>query len=608
VSRKKRLSRRGLIRKGNKVKTHTLSVPVPRPPLTFSSARVPYEVMPDIKSAEKDFERELQAAIDLIVRSNHPKKIVVAGPGAGKTSLFKKLLSKSKAANRDANHLVVTFINALAEELKHDLSELADVFTFHAHCKQLLHRNPYLREGLTEGFRVFPKLPSLIKSDWSLLHAGDQVPPHFVKLMREAIDNDATGFFLDRSNYYDAVSFDDMVFRVYLKLAATPHAAERHDLILVDEYQDFNFLEISLLEILSRKSAIVVAGDDDQVLYGPLRSSHWNFIRKCHASPDYEACELPFCLRCPEVVVNAFDDVVRAATAAGLLKGRIPKAYRYFPPYKGRDSAAHPKLHIIQTSIQRSGTGNYFGRLIAEIVRSMPSPYIKDSRDGGYPTVLIIGNKQYLSQISAHLKDQGYVLDEKESGKGEEDQITREDGLKILKEDAGSSLGWRIMLEMDKPTFFMKTASRMLSTKPLVPVIPKAYRDRVSAEVRKFEEPPAKAKQPQPEFGKPTIKLTSFQSAKGLSAQFVFVVGLHDRDLPKNANKVDDIEVCKFLVALTRTRKQCFLLWTGRFAGVRKKPSVFLNWIDRSRKNYTYVDAKYLYFHERETQRRLHSS
>ncbi len=281
-----------------------------------------------MKRVEDNFQRELEAAIDLIVQSNHRKKIVVAGPGAGKTSLFKKLLSKSKAANQEASHLVVTFIGALAEELRHDLSELADVFTFHTHCKQLLHRNPHLREGLIEGFRVFPKLPSLIKSDWLLLHAGDQGPPHFVKLMREAIDSDATRFFIDRSNYYDAVSFDDMVFRVYLKLAAAPHVAERHDLILVDEYQDFNLLEISLLDFLSRKSPIVVAGDDDQVLYGALRSSHWNFIRKCYASPDYEACGLPFCLRCPEVVVKAFDDVVSAATAAGLLKGRIPKVYR----------------------------------------------------------------------------------------------------------------------------------------------------------------------------------------------------------------------------------------------------------------------------------------
>jgi superfamily I DNA/RNA helicase len=278
--------------------------------------------MPYTKHEEDEFQGELQAAIDLIVQSNHPKKIVVAGPGAGKTSLFKTLLSKSKEADTEASHLVVTFIGALADELRRDLSDLADVFTFHAHCKQLLHRNPYLREGLSEDFRVFPKLPSLIKSDWSFLHPGDQAPPHFVKLMRHAVDDIATRFFQDRSNYYDAVSFDDMVFRVYLQLAAAPYAAKRHDLILVDEYQDFNLLEVSLLDILSRKSPIVVAGDDDQVLYGALRSSNWNFIRDCFSSPDYQTYELPFCLRCPEVVVRAFDDVVRAATAAGRLNGR----------------------------------------------------------------------------------------------------------------------------------------------------------------------------------------------------------------------------------------------------------------------------------------------
>jgi superfamily I DNA/RNA helicase len=527
------------------------------------------------------------------VQSNHPKKIVVAGPGAGKTSLFKTLLTKSNEAHKEASHLVVTFINALADELRHDLSGLADVFTFHAHCKQLLHRNPYLREGLSEDFRLFPKLPSVIKSDWSFLHPGDQAPPHFVKLMRQAVDDVATRFFLDRSNFYDAVSFDDMVFRVYLQIAAAPHTAERHDLILVDEYQDFNLLEISLLDLLSRKSPIVVAGDDDQVLYGALRSSNWNFIRDCYSSPDFQAYELPFCLRCPQVVVSAFDDVVRAATVAGHLKGRIPKAYRYFPPYKERDSAAHPKLQLVQTSIQKSGAGNYFGRVIAEVVRSIPSQYIKDSREGRYPTVLIIGNKQYLRQISAHLKELGYVLDEKEGAEGEEDQITREDGLKTLKEDAGSSLGWRIMLELDKPAFFTRAPASMLSTKPLIAMIPEAYRDSVSQEVEKFEEPVATSKAPQPEFGKPTIKLTSFQSAKGLSAQYVFVVGLHDGDLPRNPLKIDDIEVCKFLVALTRTRKQCYLLWTRRFAGVPKNHSVFLDWIDRSRKTSVYLDAKY---------------
>ncbi len=64
--------------------------------------------MPPSKHGDDVFQSELQAAIDLVVQSNHPKKIVVAGPGAGKTSLFKTLLSKSKEADKDASHLVFT--------------------------------------------------------------------------------------------------------------------------------------------------------------------------------------------------------------------------------------------------------------------------------------------------------------------------------------------------------------------------------------------------------------------------------------------------------------------------------------------------------------------
>ena len=548
--------------------------------------------MPDTERAEAEYRRDLQALIDRIVESTHPKKIVVAGPGAGKTSLFKQLLSKSKNANKEASHLVVTFISDLANELKRDLADLANVSTFHGHCKLLLHRNPYLREGLQEDFVVFPKLPSLIKSDWLLLKGGEEAP-HFVKLMREAIDEAATRFFLGRSNYYNAVSFDDMVFRVYLKLLARPIAAEAHDLILVDEYQDFNLLEVSILELLSQKSPIVIAGDDDQVLYGALRSSNWNFIRDLYLSPDYQACELPFCLRCPEVVVGAFNDVVQTATASGHLSGRIPKTYRYFPPYKASDSVAHPRIHMVRTSIQKNGTGNYFGRLIEKVVRSIPFKYIKDSHDGGYPTVLVIGNKQYLSQVSAHLKEQGYVLDERHHGEADEERIVREDGLRILKEDVNSMLGWRIMLEVDQPPFFTKAASTMLSVNTLREMIPKEYRNRISDEAEKLEVASTPQDRPKTEPGKPTIKLTSFQSAKGLSAQYVFVVGLHDGDLPRRPDKIDDIEICKFLVALTRTRKQCYLLWTNRFAGIPKKPSAFLSWIGTSRKQQTYIDAAY---------------
>ena len=54
------------------------------------------------------------------------------------------------------------------------------------------------------------------------------------------------------------------------------------------------------------------------------------------------------------------------------------------------------------------------------------------------------------------------------------------------------------------------------------------------------------------------------------------------RIFPANPNNITDLEICKFLVALTRTRKQCQILYTSRWIGKPKEPSVFISWITAS--------------------------
>lgn len=61
-------------------------------------------------------EAELNAAIESVLKSKNSKKLVIAGPGTGKTTLFKKLLeSESGNPNR---RIVLTFINNLKNELE----------------------------------------------------------------------------------------------------------------------------------------------------------------------------------------------------------------------------------------------------------------------------------------------------------------------------------------------------------------------------------------------------------------------------------------------------------------------------------------------------------
>lgn len=128
-----------------------------------------------------DLEAQLQALIDGIVLSNSFRKVVVAGPGTGKTTLFRKLL-ESRTSSCD-EHLVLTFINNLKAELDEALGELACVWTFHGYCCHLLHRQARVRAGLSESFRSYPALPSLIKSHWEM--GLSQPVPKFANLMRQ---------------------------------------------------------------------------------------------------------------------------------------------------------------------------------------------------------------------------------------------------------------------------------------------------------------------------------------------------------------------------------------------------------------------------------------
>ena len=95
--------------------------------------------------------------------------------------------------------------------------------------------------------------------------------------------------------------------------------------------QDFNLLEVSLIDSLAEKSPILLAGDDDQALYD-FKSASACHIRSKHGDecPDYESFELPYCSRSTRVIVEAVNDVVGAATERGLLCGRVDKSYKYF--------------------------------------------------------------------------------------------------------------------------------------------------------------------------------------------------------------------------------------------------------------------------------------
>jgi superfamily I DNA/RNA helicase len=534
-------------------------------------------------------EQELNDAIRRVLESGSRKKLIVAGPGTGKTYLFKQMLQL--ASGDPSERLVLTFINNLKNDLEKDLADLAEVSTLHSHCLRLLYAQRELRQGLSIGFRCQPGLVSLIKEDWRYIRGTDA--PSFAQLMRNLSDDEDLTFYISRGEFYDAVDFDDTVYRVCIGLKSGAVSLQEYDLVLVDEYQDFNRLEAAFIDFLAENSAIMIVGDDDQALYSQLRDSSWDYIRSKHGDGEYEVFELPFCMRCPEVVVGAVGDVIDRSRALAKLDGRICKPYKHFPPVKGEDSEKYPRITLVHTTVQRQ-SANYMGMFVAQAVDSIPEDEVEAAIEGGYPAALVIVPNPFRSQIVQHLEANGYSVETR----GVPDiRLNREEGLAILHDDPESNLGWRIILRHeDTSTAADAVAQTADGTRSLAESITSDLRERVLAEASVWSAPEVSTEPERSTEGEdkaPPIRVTSFEGAKGLSAQHVFIAGLHVGDLPRRADDIQDIEICKFLVGLTRTRKKCYLIHTQNFAGKWMEPSPFIDWIDDERFERLRVNAAY---------------
>lgn len=106
--------------------------------------------MPDKYSKASDDRNDL---VEKLVVSPSKKKVVVAGPGTGKTYLFRDLLSQRKKT------LTLTFVNSLVEDLSLELCGLSEVRTLHSYARSILTRST------GKNIKIHSKLSSIIRDD-----------------------------------------------------------------------------------------------------------------------------------------------------------------------------------------------------------------------------------------------------------------------------------------------------------------------------------------------------------------------------------------------------------------------------------------------------------
>lgn len=535
---------------------------------------------------------ERSARLGSILESRAQKKVVVAGPGTGKTFLFKEILRGKGSC------LTLTFVNALVEDLSLELNGLSEVKTLHSFARNLI------KHLTKKEIAIFPKLPEVIEEDAMTLL---KEVVDFNRLFHERDDkNERIEFYRQRKNYYgDYYGYSDIIFAVVRYLEVHPDKIPSYDQVVVDEFQDFNRLEVSLIDLLSEKSPVLLAGDDDQALYD-FKSASPEHIRSRYGDKThgYEPFSLPFCSRCPRVVVEAANDIIDGAIKNGSLQGRITKPYHYFEDEaKNVVSDEHPTISYGQVyATQIPWT---IERQIIKIAARLRAQF----------SVLIISPiKTQSHHLTMALKDKGFQKIEYADRRGVKEP-TLLDGLKLLLTDDKDNLGWRIaakcllegkeftrLLEQTAPEgakhiYELLDPEFKKKVKEMLVVLRKIANGKSIDEdgirvLKRMDLDPFKIMRDilteeldleslgygNPAVRKIPIKTTTIESSKGLSADYIFITHFDEQYFVRDKKKgLTDKDICNFLVALTRTRKKVFLISS------RKEEPTFLRWIKKER-------------------------
>lgn len=549
----------------------------------------------DIDKLFKAQEQERDALTKEIINSPGAKKLVISGPGTGKTYFFDKIIKKQLSGK----YLVITFIRRLIADIDKKVQIENTCKTFHEFAKGILHT----QKGT---FDLQPFLSEIIKKDAILL--GLDLNNFDSKFQELDEYGPEIPFYLKRGDYYQTVSFNDSVYRVYKLSQQQEKILPQYDQIIVDEYQDFNKLETEFIKILEKKGPILIAGDDDQALYDG-RSASSKYIKDLYRSERYKIFKPKYCSRCPSVIVNSVNSFIKKAQGNGYFKDRIDKDYECYLPEKAADSNRFPKIDFVECSTIKTVT-----KYIQSSIKKIGEQDIKDSfkESEEYPTVLVIGPVHYLKVVYEGLSK---TFKNVQFNPSEQTPFSIVDAYRILRFNEFSNLGWRIIAELfldeDLLTEIITETENNVKIIDLLPseIVNhhKAILDLItnisdeatfkSAHLKSLKKlSPGnydelivtfkyKAKNQKSEIidkTEPSVLLTSYKGAKGLSGGYVFLLGAHNKSLPKNKNQISDVEISQFIVAITRTRKKLYLINNRWYINPMTKDKKFMDSNERS--------------------------
>lgn len=286
------------------------------------------------------WDEELEGPARHIAATDESPLRVLAGPGTGKTyALMRRVARLLQEDEHDPERIFVcTFARTAARDLQKELQDLdvggaQDVYaaTLHSFCFSVLRR-----EAVLEATGRVPRTLMRFERRF-LIEDLSQQDDDFggVRATRERLRafnaawarrlTDEPGWTDDPVDqkfgqaltrwlrFHECMHIGEVVPITLEFLRHNPAAPEhrRFDTILVDEYQDLNRAEQTLLDILAENADITVVGDEDQSIYS-FKYAHPEGIREfAERHNGTTDASLEDCRRCPRLVVRLASNLIR---------------------------------------------------------------------------------------------------------------------------------------------------------------------------------------------------------------------------------------------------------------------------------------------------------
>ena len=275
--------------------------------------------------------------------------LVIAGAGSGKTKVLTHKIAYliGEKQVKPWNILAITFTNKAANEMKERIENLvgdvaADIWmgTFHSICVRILRR--FIdRIGFDSSFIIFDTSDqrTLVKTCIKAIGLDDKmftdrsVLSEISNAKNEMLEPEqytvrANGDFRKekialvyemyqkRLKENNAIDFDDIINYTIKILMENPdileYYSDKFKYVLVDEYQDTNKAQFTLVTLLASKNGnITVVGDNDQGIYSFRGADISNILNFERDFPGTKIIKLEQNYRCTGNILKAANAVIK---------------------------------------------------------------------------------------------------------------------------------------------------------------------------------------------------------------------------------------------------------------------------------------------------------